>query len=140
VSGAAEVVAALSGIAPSPAPSDQLTPRILIDTYCQPGMQSGWRTKRRKHSVFHAGFCGYDGERGYDDGHSWIADLVASGWRPLHELGEWPLVAFMLWPARGSDPRWAIAHYCEGDMAIELFDSKQDASQGLQQLRRQHAA
>ena len=77
MSGAAEVVAALSGIAPSPAPGDQLTPRVLIDTYCQPGMQSGWRTKRRKHSMFHAGFCGFDGQRGYDDGHSWIADLVA---------------------------------------------------------------
>ena len=142
MSGPAEVVASLAGIAPQPpkAPGDQLTPGALIDTYCQPGMQSGWRTKHRKHSVFHAGFCGFDGHRGYDDGHSWIAELAESGWRPLPEIGDWPLVAFMLWRARPADPRFAIAHYCEGDMAVEVFNDQHSASQALAKLRREHAA
>ncbi len=141
MSGPAEVVAAVAGLdAPLPPEGGRLTPQALIDTYCQPGMQSGWRTKRRKHSVFHAGFCGFDGHGGYDDGHSWIADLAESGWRSLPEIGDWPLVAFMLWRARPEDPRFAIAHYCEGDFAVEVFDDKQAASQGLQKLHREHAA
>jgi hypothetical protein len=117
-----------------------LTPQTLIDAYCQPGMQSGWRTERREHSRFHAGFCGYDGERGYDGGHSWIDALMRSGWRPLCDIGDWPLVAFMLWRARPTDPRFAIVHYCEGDLAIEVFDDKQAAGEALKTLRRQHAA
>lgn len=141
MSGPTEVVASLAGTAPQPptVPRDRLTPTTLIDAYCQPGMQSGWRTKRHKHSVFYAGFCGFDGHRGYDGGHSWIAALAESGWRPLPEIGDWPLVAFMLWRARPEDPRFAIAHYCEGDFAVEVFDDKQAASQGLQKLRREHA-
>ena len=125
---------------PPPPEGGPLTPQALIDVYCQPGMQSGWRTKRRTHSMFHAGFCGFDGQRGYDDGYAWMNDLMQSGWLPLYDIGDWPLVVFMLWRARATDPRFAIAHYCEGDMAIELFDSKQAASNGLRALRRAHPA
>lgn len=103
-------------------------------------MQGGWRTRRGKHSVFHAGFCGFDGQHGYENGYSWMGDLMRSGWFPLSDIGEWPLVVFMLWRARATDPRFAIAQYCEGDMAIELFDSKQAASNGLRELSRAHPA
>jgi hypothetical protein len=117
-----------------PLPRDPLTPQSLIDTYCQPGMQSGWQTEKREHSMFHAGFCSYDG------GHSWIDALMQSGWRPLCDIGDWPLVAFMLWRARPTDPRFAIAHYCEGDLAVEVFDSKKAAGDALQALRHEQAA
>ena len=138
MSGAADLVAAVAGIAPQPpAAGGPLTPQALIDTYCQPGMQSGWRSARRSRSIFNAGSCGYDGRRGFDDGYEWIAELAASGWRPLPALGDWPFIAYMLWRAWPSDPRWAVAHYCEGDLAIEVFDDKQAASDGLQQLRRE---
>ncbi len=136
MSGPAEVVGAVAGVAPGPpASGGPLTPQALIDAYCQPGMQSGWRSRRRQGSMFNAGFCGYDGQQGFDDGHEWLAELAASGWRPLPGLGDWPLVVFMLWKARASDPRWVIAHHCEGDMAVEVFDDKQAASDGLKRLR-----
>jgi hypothetical protein len=140
MSGPAEVVAALAGIGEQPPPEGgPLTPAALIDTYCQPGMQSSWRTEEREDSMFHAGFCGYDGHQGFDDGHEWIANLTGSGWCALPALGDWPLVAFMFWPARPSDPRWAIAHYCEGDMAVEVFGDKDAANRGYARLRRQPA-
>jgi hypothetical protein len=139
MSGPAVIAAALAGLDDAPPPGDgPLTPQALIDTYCRPGMQSGWRTKRRKHSMFHAGFCGFDGHKGFDDGYSWMTDLTRSGWVQLPEVGDWPLVAFMLWHAKPSDPWYAIAHYCEGDTAIEVFDSKHATAQGLQTLRRKH--
>jgi hypothetical protein len=117
------------------APGGPLTPQALIDTYCQPGMQSEWRSRRRRGSMFNAGYCSYDGHHGFYNGTEWLVELAASGWQPLPELGDWPLVVFMLWQARASDPRWAIAHYCKGDMAVEVFDDKQAASDGLKRLR-----
>jgi hypothetical protein len=141
MSGPAEVVAAIAGLGEQPPPEGgPLTPAVLIDTYCRPGMQSMWRTEKRKDATFHAGFCGYDGRQGFDDGHEWIADLTESGWHPLHDLGEWPLMAFMFWPARPSDPRWAIAHYCEGDFAVEAFVDRDAANRGYTRLRREHTA
>jgi hypothetical protein len=141
MSGPAEMVAELAGLDDAPPPGGgPLTPQALIDTYCRPEMQSGWRTKRRKHSTFHAGFCGFDGHKGYDDGYSWMTDLTRSGWVQLPDIGDWPLVAFMLWHAKPSDPRYSIAHYCEGDTAIEVFDSKHAVVQVLQALRRKHRA
>jgi hypothetical protein len=141
MSGLAEVAVTLAGLGHQPPwAGGPLTPQSLIDSYCKPGMQSGWQTEKRVHSMFHAGFCGDDGEHGYDGGHDWIADLARSGWRPLPDIGDWPLVAFMLWRPRSTDPRFALAHYCEGDLAIEVFDSKQAAGEGLQALRRELAA
>ena len=79
-------------------------------------------------------------ERGFDDGHEWISELTESGWCALPALGDWPLVAFMYWPARPSDPLWAIAHYCEGDMAVEVFADRDAANRGYTRLRRHQAA
>jgi len=141
VSGPADVVAALAGLGGQPAADGApVTPQALIDLYCQRGMQSGWRSERRESSMFNAGFCGFDGRRGYDDGHGLIENLAAGGWRPLPELGDWPLMVFLLWPARSSDARFAIAHYCEGDLAIEVFDGKHAAAIALGELREQYPA
>jgi hypothetical protein len=117
-----------------------LTPQALIDTYCQPGMESSWRTKETPQSKFHAGFCGYDGQRGFDDGYDWLNELEESGWHAEHLTGKWPYVAQMIWAALPADSRYAIAHYCEGDFAIEVFPSVAAAIEGLRQLRVDHAA
>lgn len=117
-----------------------LTPQALIDTYCQPGMQSSWTNKETEHSKFNAGFCGYDGRKGFDEGYSWLNELEESGWHAEHLTGSWPYVAQMIWAALPADPRCAIAHYCEGDFAVEIFDSLQAAAEGLRQLRVDHHA
>jgi hypothetical protein len=39
-----------------------------------------------------------------------------------------------------ADPRYAIAHYCEGDFAVEVFPNLEAAAEGLRQLRVDHAA
>jgi hypothetical protein len=142
VSGPAEVVAAIAGLGgPPPAGGGPLTPQVLIDTYCQPpadeeSRTGAWRSEQRADSMFNAGFCGFDGRQGFDEGHDWISELAESGWCPLPGLGEWPLVAFAFWPALPSDPRWAIAHYCEGDMAVEVFTDHHAANKGYTCLRR----
>jgi hypothetical protein len=138
VSGPAEVLAATAGVGEGPsADGGLLTPTVLIDTYCQPGMESGWRTEQRSESMFHAGSCRCNGQRGFDDGHQWIAELTESGWWPLPALGDWQLVAFMYWPAHPSDATWAIAHYREGDMAVEVFADRDAANRGYTLLHRQ---
>jgi hypothetical protein len=116
-----------------------LTPQTLIDTYCQPGMQSIWTNKETARSKFHAGFCGYDGQKGFDDGYYWLRELDESGWHAEHRTGNWPYVAQMIWAALPADPRYAIAHYCEGDFAVEVFTSVEAAAEGLRQLRLDHA-
>jgi hypothetical protein len=141
VSGPAEVVAAITDLSGPPCDGGPLTPQVLIDTYCQPPADEtsrigSWRSEQRADSIFHAGFCGFDGRQGFENGHDWISELAESGWRPLPELGEWPLVAFVFWPALPSDPRWAIAHYCEGDTAVEVFNDRHAANKGYTRLRR----
>jgi hypothetical protein len=118
-------------------PEQLLTPDFLITTYCAPGMRTGFReAERREHSDWQAGFIGWtSGEHGYDDGYSYMEALIASGWLPRPELGDWPYVIYLIWPARPTDPRYAIAHYCEGDFGIEVFDDKPSAQAGLRALR-----
>ena len=131
-----ELAAKLAG--DSGTPSQQggpLTPKTLIDTYCQPGMQSGWKTHTREHSTFYAGFCGFDERKGYENGYVWIADLTHSGWEPQHDIGHWPHTVYALWPALAADPRHAIAHYREGDMAVEVFDGSESMTGALAMLR-----
>ena len=131
-----ELAAKLAGDGGKPSPhGGPLTPRALIDTYCQPGMQSGWKTHPREHSTFHAGFCGFDERKGYENGYVWIADLTHSGWEPQHDIGHWPYTAYALWPALAADPRHAIAYYCERDMAVEIFDSSESMVGALVKLR-----
>jgi hypothetical protein len=99
----------------------ELTPRLLIGEYCQPGMQSGWRSEQRAQSNYHAGFIGWKREGyGYADGDDYLGSMLEGGWRPLPG-GNWPLEIYMEWPAHASDPRYCIAHYCEGDFAVEVF-------------------
>lgn len=133
-----DVVARLaqSGEPPSPA-ARPMTPAVLIDTYCQPGMPSGFcASERRAHSGWHAGFVGWTGgPRGYDDGYSYMEALIGAGWLPRPEIGDWPYVIYLVWPARASDPRYAIAHYCEGDFGVEIFDDRQGAQVALRALR-----
>jgi hypothetical protein len=136
-----EMAGILAGLTKG-APTDggPLTPQALIDTYCQLGMQSGWSNKETPQSKFHAGFCGYDGEKGFDDGYHWLNELEGSGWHAEHLTGNWPYVAQMIWAALPVDPRYAIAHYCEGDFAVEVFPNVDAAAEGLRQLRVDHAA
>ena len=123
---------AAGGGKPSQGP---LSPKALIDTYCQPGMQGGWKTQTREHSTFHAGFCGVDERKGYENGYVWIADLTHSGWVPQRDIGHWPQTAYAIWPALAADPQHAIAHYCEADMAVEIFDSSESMVGALVKLR-----
>ena len=135
-----QIVGVLGGLTESAPQGGPLTPAALIETYCRPGMASGWSSTEREHSTLHAGFCGYDGQRGFDDGYDWMAHLEASGWRPEARSGDWPYVVYMLWPALSSDQRYAIAHYCEGDFAVEVFQDRSAAAQGLTKLRAERPA
>jgi hypothetical protein len=140
MSGPAEVVATLARLGEQPPwAGGPLTPQSLIDTYCKPGIHNAWESETRAHSTFHAGFCGCDGEHGYEDGYALIVALEGSGWRALRKLGPWPLTVFMVWPARSSDPRWALAHYCEADFAIEVFDCQSATGEEVRALHAEHA-
>jgi hypothetical protein len=112
-----------------------LTPRLLIGKYCQPGMELAWRSGQRAHSRFHAGFIGSKHHgHGYADGDGYLASMVDGGWCPLPGAGSWPLEIYLAWPAHPSDRRYCFAHYRDGDFAIEVFDSKEAATNALAEL------
>lgn len=118
----------------------ELTPATLIERYCGPELESSWHHEKRDHSEWFAGAasyamcCGLEHE-GYDDGYEFMYALENGGWRPMAEYGDWPYVVYLWWPALPSDPRYCIAHYCEGDFGIEVFDSSAAALAGVKQLR-----
>jgi hypothetical protein len=100
-----------------------LTPAHLIAIYCQPptderradGYVGSLPEPDRPHASWHSGFVGYDGTTGFDDGHEYLDALIASRWRPMPELGDWPLVIYTWWAPCESNDRFALAHYCEGE-------------------------
>lgn len=118
---------------PSDPPTEPWTPTKLIGTFCNEGQGSAWRTEQRPHSIFHAGFCGFTGTIGFDDGYSMMAALQDSGWRALPEIGDWPYKVYLAW---ARDEEFALAHYCEGDFAVEVFDGRDAANDALRLLRR----
>ena len=85
----------------------------VIALFCQPGMQSAWRSERRPDSHFHAGSASASGGDGYD----FMAALPAN-WQPVPEWGDWPYL--IGWR---NDPERAILTYCEGDLSVEVADT-----------------
>ena len=130
-------IAARGGAPPSNLPA--LPPAHLLKTYCQPGMAGGFRaSERRERSEWHAGFIGWTGgPLGYDEGHSYAEALIGAGWLARPEIGAWPYVIYLVWPARPSHPRYAIAHYCQGDFGVEVFDDRSAIVALLRSLRQQ---
>lgn len=107
-----------------PPPAPQLTPAILIERYCTPAQESSWHRETREHSEWYAGFIGWcGGDHGYDEGYSYMDALHTGGWRLMAEYGDWPYVIYLYWPAQQSFDKPCVAHYCEGDFAVEVFDS-----------------
>ena len=84
----------------------------MIALLCQPGMESAWRSERREHSSFHAGFAPPRG-----DGYSFIAALPRT-WILVPQWGDWP---YLIGAHHNRDR--AVLTYCEGDLAIEVADN-----------------
>jgi hypothetical protein len=124
-------------------PTDLWTPQRLIDTFCSEALRSSFRAaEQRPHSKWFAGFCSYMGKNsygpgvdGFDDGYCLMGALEESGWRAIPEAGSWPYSQYLVWQARESDPRWALAHYCEGDFGVEVFASRTACVQAVKELR-----
>jgi hypothetical protein len=137
-----DLTARLAGITNEKPPERPLIPAALIERFCKPGMQSSWRSERHeaKRETWHAGFCGCTGSDGFDDGYSYMEALMASGWVAMPDVGDWPLVIYLLWSARETDERWAIAHYCEGDFGVAVYDDKPAATAAYRELRAEHPA
>jgi hypothetical protein len=128
-------------VANGPEPeAPQLTPAILIERYCKPTMESSWHRETREHSEWFAGgisyamCCGLEHE-GYDEGYEYMYALIEGGWRMMSEFGDWPYVIYLYWPAQESYDKPCIAHYCEGDFGIEVFDSIHSLRAALKDLR-----
>ena len=133
-----------AGLAGAQAKAEPLTPAMLIERFCGERLGS-WRASagadERKHSTLHTGFCSYLGRNaygpgvdGYDDGYDMMGSLQEGGWRVMAEYGDWPYVVYLWWAALESDPRYAVASYCEGDFSIEVFDSAAAAKLAVRAL------
>jgi hypothetical protein len=101
----------------------------LAPTEASDGSPEGTRTWR--------GFCGFDGRSGFDDGYAFMADLLDRGWRPLPAKGDWPYLVYVTWvEVLGPDLKtYAIAEYCEGDLVVWLFPSRDAAKTYYASLR-----
>lgn len=100
------------------------TPTKLITLLCTPEMATTWKSERREHSHFHAGHVP---PTLYDDSAEFAAALLDSGWREPEARGgeaQWPLTFVLVWADHDADPAFALAHHCEGDFAVEVFDDK----------------
>ncbi len=116
------------------------TLRALLAYYCEPTLQFQWTTQTREQSRIYSGPCGFDGRRGYDDGHDWTRALEAAGWKHIDTLGEMPFSIYFQWPAPACDARHAIAHYSEGDLSIEVFHDRSAAEHAINEKRLGHTA
>jgi hypothetical protein len=141
----ASVVAGMAGLGGQ---GGTWTPARLIEVFCEPMLESSWHSEKREHSEWHAGFCSFNGKGsygagvdGFDDGYDCMGHLEESGWRAIGEYGNWPYVMYFWWAPRdeleGPDARPCIAHYCEGDFAVEVFDSIAAARAAKSEWRRQ---
>jgi hypothetical protein len=80
------------------------------------------------------GFCGYNGTggdtltSGFDDGYSFLGWLQERGWRSLHAKGDWPYLVYMAWtgPTEGVGEVLAIAEYCEADLTVWTFETRDE--------------
>lgn len=110
----------------------------LIDLLCVPLGQhaSAWTSERdeTKRCTRHAGFAGYPfADDGYDfmaravgDDGSFVAPNATQAIRAVPEAGDWPYVIVMWAPAER-----AVIHYCEGDLAVEIYDTDQLCRQAV---------
>jgi len=95
----------------------------VVRVFCAPGLASAWRSEQRPHSVLHAGFLGYPWS---DTGYDAMAVLRPAGFEDMPEVGDWPYTFAMR-----HDAGLAIAHYCEGDFAVEVFCDREHYEEAL---------
>lgn len=103
-----------------------VTAQRVIDRLCVPegGRASSWTTERRNGFMFHAGFAPLF------SGYEFVAALGA--WEPgslirlLPDGGEWPY-SFSL----AADSERAMIDYCEGDVAVRVYDDEGSYWQAL---------
>jgi hypothetical protein len=94
----------------------------LRDLFCQPGMESSWRSGRsdERRVTRYAGAASYamtyPATFGFDDGYDMMGHLP-DNWRCVSEAGDWPYLMF--WADRR---QLAMLSYCEGDFAIVVAD------------------
>jgi len=79
----------------------------------------GRREPRRDDAVHTTTYFGWGGYPLADDGYSFMG-LLPSTWQAMSECGDWPYYIF--WAHTGD---LAILSYCEGDLALEVADSRE---------------
>lgn len=112
----------LSG-APGGPELDPLSTDELVARYCDPA-----RHALEDGAEIDAGFCGFTGAQGYDDGYAFMGDLGGRKWRVLADVGDWPYSVWVTRPPHPGEARWTIAHYCEGDLVVYRFATLDDAA------------
>lgn len=109
------------------------TPAKLVETFCSEEFRSGFRkAQTNEHSEWSSGFCSYAGKNaygpgihGFDDGWDFASELSHAGWLQVSGTdSQYPYSQTLVWRALESDPRWALASYCEGDFGVEVYDSE----------------
>lgn len=75
-----------------------------------------------------SGFCGYDESNadsfvvGFEDGFDFLDCMMARGWKPINEKGEWPERIYLLWS--GEERLISVAAYEGGQLTISQFASR----------------
>lgn len=110
-----------------------VTPTRLVERFCHEPIVSAQGAPDETGVTGHRGFCGVTllGPRdpmisGFDEGYDLLNYLSERGWRPLPSKGDWPYLVYLKWVRSGE--KVAIAEYCEGDLAVRVFDDPELAA------------
>lgn len=118
-----------------------VTPEQLIERFCgreAAGLRANYGTKTQDGIITGRGFCGLLGghgdrlKTGFEDGYDFLGYLDERGWSALPGKGNWPYVVYMQW-LHGEKP--AIAEYCECDLTVWIFSTRELAKQHYAGLR-----
>ena len=124
-----------------------MTAQQLIDLLCVPDGRkaSAWTSRRDPDSqcTIHAGFAGYPFA---DDGYEFQARATSQtdpvlmpehqprgGLSVWPEVGDWPYIVYL----RSPDEQ-AIVQYCEGDLAVHVYDTATAYHAAVQHTRTNH--
>ena len=123
-----------------------MTAQQLIDLLCVPvgKKASAWTSRHDPHSqcTIHAGFAGYPFA---DDGYEFQARATSqtdpvlapspqpAGLSIWPEVGDWPYIVYLRSPTER-----AIVQYCEGDLAVHVYDTDHAYHAAVQHMRAEH--
>jgi hypothetical protein len=106
-----------------------ITPENLIERFCDPHDVGALADPVEIDGIrICSGFCGIDERKaesvivGFEDGFDFLNYMMARGWWPIDDKGEWPDRVYLLWS--GEERPISVAAYEEGRLTVAQFASK----------------